>query len=116
VVDVLFLKGARMATLEILGKTLELDKDGHLANPNDWNEATAREIATREGIGELTDQHWVVIHFMRNVNQLEGAPASIRRITKESGVDTKSLYQLFPNGPAKKAAKIAGLPKPNSCV
>jgi len=116
VVDVLFLKGARMATLEILGKTLELDKDGHLANPNDWNEATAREIATREGIGELTDQHWVVIHFMRNVNQLEGAPPSIRRITKESGADTKSLYQLFPNGPARKAAKIAGLPKPNSCV
>ncbi len=105
-----------MATLEIFGKTLALDKDGHLANPSDWSEAIAREIAVREGIDELTDQHWVVIHFMRGVYRKEGVPPSIRRITKESGVDTKSLYQLFPNGPAKKAAKIAGLPKPKSCV
>jgi TusE/DsrC/DsvC family sulfur relay protein len=109
-------KGVSMATLEILGKTLELDKDGHLANPSDWSEAIAREIAIMEGIGELTDQHWAVIHFMRGVHRQEGAPPSIRRITKESGVDTKTLYQLFPNGPGKKAAKIAGLPKPNSCI
>ena len=105
-----------MATLEIFGKTLALDKDGHLANPSDWSEAIALEIAVREGIDELTDQHWAVIHFMRGVYRQEGLPPSIRRITKESGVDTKSLYQLFPNGPAKKAAKIAGLPKPKSCV
>jgi tRNA 2-thiouridine synthesizing protein E len=114
--DVLFREGERVATLEVLGKTLALDEDDHLANPSDWNEAIAREISTREGVGELTDQHWLVINFMRGVYQKEGAPPSIRRITKESGVDTKTLYQLFPNGPAKKAAKIAGLPKPNSCV
>ena len=106
----------RVATLEIFGKTLALDKDGHLADANDWSDAIAREIAAREGIPELTHDHWVVIHFMRNVFQQEGEPPSIRRITKESGVDTKTLYRLFPNGPAKKAAKIAGLPKPNSCV
>lgn len=105
-----------MATLEIFGKTLPLDKDGHLANPGDWSESIAREIAVAEGVGELTEQHWAVIKFMRGVLQKEGAPPSIRRITRESGVDTKSLYQLFPNGPAKKAAKIAGLPRPNSCV
>jgi TusE/DsrC/DsvC family sulfur relay protein len=105
-----------MATLEILGKTLALDKDGHLANPSDWSESIAREIAQAEGIGELTDQHWAVIKFMRGVYQQEGAPPSIRRITRESGVDTKTLYELFPNGPAKKAAKVAGLPKPNSCI
>ena len=105
-----------MATLEILGKTLALDKDGHLANPGDWSEAFAREIAVTEGIGSLTDHHWTVIRFMRGVYQQEGAPPSIRRITKENGVDTKTLYQIFPNGPGKKAAKIAGLPKPNSCI
>ncbi|HVA95845.1 MAG TPA: TusE/DsrC/DsvC family sulfur relay protein, partial [Candidatus Dormibacteraeota bacterium] len=60
--------------------------------------------------------HWVVINFMRGVFKQKGAPPSIRRITKESGVDTKALYALFPNGPAKKAAKIAGLPKPQSCI
>jgi tRNA 2-thiouridine synthesizing protein E len=105
-----------MATLEISGKTLEVDKNGHLAKPTDWDESIACEIAASEGIGELTDQHWAVIKFMRGVYQKEGEPPSIRRITRESGVDTKTLYELFPNGPGKKAAKIAGLPKPNSCV
>lgn len=105
-----------MTTLEILGKKLELDKNGHLANPGDWSESIAREIAVTEGIGELTEQHWAVINFMRSVHQQEGEPPSIRRITKEGGVDTKTLYHLFPNGPGKKAAKIAGLPKPNSCI
>jgi tRNA 2-thiouridine synthesizing protein E len=105
-----------VATLEVLGKTLLLDKDGNLANPGDWSEEVARELAVREGIGELTAQHWAVINFMRKVHEQEGEPPSVRRITQESGVDTKALYQLFPNGPGKKAAKIAGLPKPKSCI
>ncbi len=105
-----------MAVLEILGKTLLLDKDGHLANAGDWTEDIARELAVRDGVGELTDKHWVVINFMRNVFAKEGEPPSIRRITQESGVDTKLLYQLFPRGPGKTAAKIAGLPRPKSCI
>ena len=105
-----------MATLEILDKTLVLDKDGHLANFSDWSKEIARELALREGIGELTAPHWTVINFMRQVNEREGEPPSIRRITQESGVDTKTLYQLFPNGPGKRAAKIAGVPKPKSCI
>jgi TusE/DsrC/DsvC family sulfur relay protein len=105
-----------VATLEILGKNLLLDKDGHLANAGEWNEDIARELAVREGVGEITAQHWVVISFMRKVHQQEGDPPSIRRITQESGVDTKALYQLFPNGAGRKAAKIAGLPRPKSCI
>lgn len=105
-----------MATLEISGKTLLVDKDGHLANPGEWSEDMARELAVREGIGGLTARHWVVIRFMRKVYEQEGEPPSIRRITQESGVDTKALYQLFPNGPGRKAAKIAGLPRPKSCI
>jgi tRNA 2-thiouridine synthesizing protein E len=105
-----------MATLEILGKTLLLDKDGHLTNAGDWTEEIARELAVRENVGELTAQHWVVINFMRSVHEKEGEPPSIRRITQESGVDTKLLYQLFPKGPGRKAAKIAGLPRPKSCI
>lgn len=105
-----------MATLSVLGKTLELDADGHLANRNDWTEDVARELATQEGIPELTPQHWAVINFMRKVFEAEGDAPSIRRLTKESGVDTKALYQLFPKGPAKRAAKIAGLPKPKGCI
>ncbi len=105
-----------METLTIAGKTLALDADGNLANRNDWNEDIAREIAAYEGIAELTPQHWAVINFMRHVFDKEGDSPSIRRLTKESGVDTKALYQLFPKGPAKKAARIAGLPKPKGCI
>lgn len=105
-----------MATMTIGTKTLALDADGNLANMNDWTEDVARELAAQEGISELTPQHWAVINFMRQVFAKEGDSPSIRRLTKESGVDTKTLYQLFPKGPAKKAAKIAGLPKPKGCI
>lgn len=105
-----------METVILAGKTLALDADGNLANRNEWNEDIAREIAAIEGIPELTAQHWAVIHFMRAVFEKEGDAPSIRRLTRESGVDTKALYQLFPKGPAKKAARIAGLPKPKGCI
>jgi dissimilatory sulfite reductase related protein len=105
-----------MSTRTIAGKTLELDADGNLANRNDWNEEIAHALAAEEGIGELTAPHWAVINFMRAVYEKEGDAPSIRRLTKESGVDTKALYQLFPKGPAKKAARIAGLPRPKGCI
>ncbi|NOX66634.1 MAG: TusE/DsrC/DsvC family sulfur relay protein [Chlorobi bacterium] len=105
-----------MSTIEIAGKTLELDADGNLANLSDWNEDVARELAKGEGIEELTDRHWQVINYMRKVYQENGDAPSIRKLTKESGVDTKELYSLFPKGPAKKSAKIAGLPKPKGCI
>jgi tRNA 2-thiouridine synthesizing protein E len=105
-----------METVIFAGKTLALDADGNLANCNDWNEEIGREIAAIEGIPDLTAQHWAVIKFMRMVFEKEGDSPSIRRLTKESGVDTKTLYQLFPKGPAKKAARIAGLPKPKGCI
>jgi tRNA 2-thiouridine synthesizing protein E len=89
---------------ELAGKTVELDADGHLANANDWDEELAKAFAVELGIPELNDY------------QEDGDAPSIRRLTKESGVDTKSLYKLFPKGPAKKAAKIAGLPKPKGCI
>ena len=105
-----------METMVLGGKTLAIDADGNLANRNEWNEEVASEIAAIEGIPELTQQHWAVINFMRAVFEKEGDSPSIRRLTKESGVDTKTLYQLFPKGPAKKAARIAGLPKPKGCI
>lgn len=105
-----------MSVLEVSGKTLELDADGNLANISDWSKEIAAELAKQEGINELTDRHWLVIEFMQKVFAEKGDAPSIRRLTKESGVDTKELYALFPQGPAKKAAKVAGLPKPKGCI
>lgn len=105
-----------MSTAVIAGKTLEFDADNHLKNPADWNEDVAKELAEEEGIPELTERHWKVILFMRKEFQEKGEGPSIRRLTKESGVETKELYALFPKGPAKKAARIAGIPKPKGCI
>jgi TusE/DsrC/DsvC family sulfur relay protein len=105
-----------MATKQIAGKTLELDADGHLAHMSDWDQNLAVALAQEEGIVRLTDRHWLVINFMRKEFQEKGDAPSIRKLTKESGVATKELYELFPKGPAKKAAKIAGLPKPKGCI
>ncbi len=101
---------------EILGKSMQVDADGNLVDLKDWNEEIAAEIAKEEGIEKLTEDHWKVINFMRKVFSETGDSPSIRKLTKESGVDTKMLYALFPKGPAKKAAKIAGLPKPKGCI
>ena len=105
-----------MTTAVFDGKTIQLDADGHMANRSEWSEEIARDLATQEGIEELTERHWLVINFMRKEFEAKGDAPSIRKLTKESGVATKELYQLFPKGPAKKSAKIAGLPKPKGCI
>ena len=68
------------------------------------------------GIPELTDRHWLVVRFMRDRYLATGTAPSIRSLGKESGVPVKELYELFPKGPAKLAAKIGGIPKPNGCI
>jgi dissimilatory sulfite reductase related protein len=105
-----------MASITLAGKEIELDADGHMSKQSDWDESIALEFAKQEGIEALTERHWLVINYMRKEFQAKGDAPSIRKLTKESGVDTKELYALFPKGPAKKAAKIAGLPKPKGCV
>lgn len=104
-----------MASKVLAGKPVETDAEGFLMNPADWQETMAPELAAGEGI-ELTDDHWKVIRFMRDDFKMNGQIPTIRRITSNGIVTTKELYGLFPGGPAKKAAKIAGLGKPQGCV
>lgn len=105
-----------MTTEKIADRQIEFDEDGFLANREDWTEELAQELAYMEDVGQLTDKHWKVIRFMQAEYDEKGDAPSIRKLNKESGVSTKELYQLFPKGPAKKAAKIAGLPKPKGCI
>ena len=94
----------------------EVDAEGFLQKPEQWNEAIALEIARDSGIDPLTDKHWQVVRFMRDRFLASGNAPSIRTLGKESGVPIKDLYQLFPKGPAKLAAKIGGIPKPHGCI
>jgi TusE/DsrC/DsvC family sulfur relay protein len=95
---------------------VEVDAEGFMTKPEQWNEEIARAIALDNGIDELTDRHWLVVRFMRERYLATGSAPSIRALGKESGVPVKELYQLFPKGPAKLAAKIGGIPKPTGCI
>jgi TusE/DsrC/DsvC family sulfur relay protein len=104
-------------TTTLIGDTsVDVDAEGFLTDPAQWNEDLARMIASDNGIRELTDRHWLVIRFMRSRYLQTGTAPSIRSLGKESGVPVKELYQLFPKGPAKLAAKIGGIPKPTGCI
>ncbi len=103
-----------MTTIELAG--IARDAEGFLTDPQQWNETVAAEIAHENGILELTPRHWQVVRFMRDTYLEKGEAPSIRTLGKSSGVPIKELYQLFPKGPAKLAAKIGGIPKPHGCI
>jgi len=105
-----------MTTRELAGKSVAVTDDGYLTDPSVWTREMAIPIAQEEGIADLTAQHWKVIEFLRKDFQETGKLPTIRRVDKTGGVPVKDLYTLFPGGPLKKAARIAGLPKPASCV
>jgi len=105
-----------MTTDTIGGVQIELNEEGFLTDPSQWNEEVAVELARREGIDPLTDHHWQIIHFMRSEYETKGTGPTVRVLGRTSGVSIKELYQLFPKGPAKLAAKIAGIPKPRGCI
>lgn len=102
-------------TATMLGRDIEVDAEGFLQKPEQWSDEIGAEIAAGLGI-TLTDRHWQVVRFMRDRFLTTGTAPSIRTLGKESGVPIKELYQLFPKGPAKLAAKIGGIPKPHGCI
>ena len=105
-----------MAQIELNGKQFDLDEDGFIQDTAQWNEEVAQAFAQVEGIGELTEEHWKVIRFLRSYYLQFNTAPMIRKLCKETGFQLKYIYQLFPTGPAKGACKLAGLPKPTGCV
>ncbi len=105
-----------MPTTTVLGTTIETTDDGFFTDPTQWTEDMAPELARAEGIDPLTEQHWQVIRFMRQEYFDKGTGPTVRVLGKTSGVTVKEPYQLFPKGPAKIAARIAGIPKPRGCI
>ena len=108
--------------ITVQGKQIETDTSGYLLNIDDWNEEVAKHIAQLEGV-ELTDAHWEVIHFVRDFYQEYNTSPAIRMLVKamseKLGTDkgnSRYLQRLFPDGPAKQATTLAGLPKPAKCL
>jgi tRNA 2-thiouridine synthesizing protein E len=104
-----------MTVTTIDGHQIHVNDEGFMTDPTEWNEELARSLAAQIGL-DLTDEHWKAIRFLRDDYAQEGETATLRRISVMGGIPTKSLFQLFPQKPAKKLAYVAGLPKPHGCV
>jgi tRNA 2-thiouridine synthesizing protein E len=100
---------------EYRGHQVDVNDEGFLINATQWTPEVGEAMAEEIGL-TLTPDHWKVIAFCREDAAREGQPPGLRRISKLSGVGTKELYTLFPKGPGKLAARVAGLPKPHGCI
>lgn len=108
--------------LNINGQLIDTDEQGYLVNLNDWNKELAICLAEKDNV-QLTEEHWEIINLMRDYYQEHSIAPAMRILTKiakeklgKDKADSKYLYSLFPYGPAKQAARYAGLPKPTGCV
>jgi tRNA 2-thiouridine synthesizing protein E len=95
-------------------KTISVTDEGFLTNFGQWDKGIGETIAAENNI-TLTPRHWEVLDYIQTEYKNE-VPLSIRKIGKSGVVDIKEFYQLFPIAPLKTATKIAGIPKPVSCI
>ena len=105
-----------MANIEFNNKTYEMDGDGFMVHPEEWNKELAAEIAKADGITEMTENHWKVVDCIRANYEEKGIAPMVRTICKTANLKLKDIYELFPLGPARGACRVAGLPKPEGCV
>jgi TusE/DsrC/DsvC family sulfur relay protein len=106
-----------MPVIEQDGKKIEVNEEGFLARPVEWDEQTAHILAkAEEGLDELTAEHWAVVNYIRSYYLEKGLAPMVRKICQTTGFPLKHIYELFPSGPAKGACKVAGLHKPDGCV
>ncbi len=105
-----------MPFIEVSGKKIELDEEGFLVDPTIWDKEVAIALAKDENIDEMTDEHWKIVNYLRDYYLKFGIAPMVRKLVKDTGIDLKRINELFENGPAKGACKVAGMPKPTGCV
>lgn len=99
---------------EIAGKSIKVNDEGYLTDFSQWTREVGEAIAAENNI-VMTPRHWEVITYLQNEHK-NNVALSIRKIGKSDVLDIKEFYQLFPQGPLKTSTKIAGIPKPASCI
>jgi TusE/DsrC/DsvC family sulfur relay protein len=106
-----------MPDLEVKEKKIELNQEGFLQNPDEWDDDVARALAkAEEGIEDMLEDHWTVVNYIREYFLENNLAPMVRKVCKNTGFPLKYIFELFPSGPAKGACKVAGLPKPDGCV
>jgi TusE/DsrC/DsvC family sulfur relay protein len=105
-----------MPKVTLGGTEVEIDEDGFIQEPDKWNNAVAEDLAKGENAYPMGDEHWKLVNYLRDYYLKYEIAPPIRMLVKQTGLDLKHIYELFPGGPAKGACKVAGLPKPTGCV
>jgi dissimilatory sulfite reductase related protein len=105
-----------MARVQLGGKEIEVDEDGFIQEPEKWDDAVAEDLAKMENASPMGEEHWKLVRYLRDYYVKYEIAPPVRMLTKQTGLDLKKIYVLFPGGPAKGACKVAGLPKPTGCV
>lgn len=98
----------------ISGKTIYVNEEGFMTDFKQWDKEIGEALAQENNI-QLTPRHWQVLEYLQEEYKKE-VPLSIRKIGKSGVLDIKEFYSLFPNAPLKTSTKIAGIPKPASCI
>lgn len=105
-----------MSKLTLGGMEMGVDENGFIQKPEEWNEAIAEDLAKIEGAYPMNEDAWKLVNYLRKYYLDNGIAPPIRMLVKQTGLELKYIYQMFPNGPARGACKVAGLPKPTGCV
>ena len=98
------------------GKEIEVDEDGFIQEPGKWDKEVAKDLAKGEEAYPMSDDAWKLVNYLRDYYLEYDIAPPVRKLTRDTGLDLKYIYQLFPKGPAAGACKVAGLPKPTGCV
>ncbi|MDR3360307.1 MAG: TusE/DsrC/DsvC family sulfur relay protein [Bifidobacteriaceae bacterium] len=105
-----------MPVNNFLDREIDVNEEGFLTDPAQWDRELAEALAPIAGLGQLTEEHWAVLEFARESQAQTGQSPTLRRLAAGGGFVMADLFRLFPGKPAKKIAYIAGLPKPVGCV
>ncbi len=105
-----------MPEIEVEGHRFAVDEEGFLQQPGVWDEEVARLFAKLEGISDMTPEHWAVVRAIHEHYLQHGNAPMVRLLCQATGLNLRTIFKLFPSGPAKGACKVAGLPKPEGCV
>jgi len=105
-----------MLKLTLGGKEIEVDENGFIQKPEEWNEAIAEDLAKIEGAYPMNEDAWKVVNYLRSYFLEYDIAPPVRMLTKQTALKLTYIYQLFPNGPGRGACKVAGLPRPTGCV
>ncbi len=98
----------------IANREIDVNEEGYLTDFKQWDREVCECIAGECNV-VMTEKHWEVIEYLQDKHHKE-EPLSIRGIKKSGVINIKEFYNLFPGGPLKVSTKIAGIPKPKSCI